>query len=111
MEDLEFSLDAIERLAAALSTVELDADQRDLLLAIFAAAADQATPAGEGRATLRAAQIRSEPQDDGEPQAAGAGDEETSDSLRAALLGAYAPHDDFKNATYPRCRPVGSPPR
>jgi hypothetical protein len=108
MENLVFSLAAIQRLAESLSRAGLDEQQEELLLAIFAAAADRATHDDEGRATLRAAQFRSEPREDGEPQADDAGDEETSDSLREKLVRAYAPGDDFTNATQP-CpnRPVG----
>jgi hypothetical protein len=106
MRDLEFSEADIENLAGKLSAIEhrLTDHERDLLLAIFAAAADRARPAGQHRpATLRAAQISARPETDAENQV-------TSEELRDQLLKAYAPGNDFVFVTSRKISGVKKPP-
>lgn len=87
MADLEFNRREIEDLARKLSTLEssLTVQERALLLAIFAAAADRANQTGPGVAAL--------------PQASGTDEEATLADLQQQLLSAHTPGNSFNDVT------------
>jgi hypothetical protein len=93
MADLEFNRQEIEELAGKLSTLEssLTVQERALLLAIFAAAADQANQTGPSVATL--------------PQASGTDEEATLVDLQQQLLSAHTPGNSFNDVTQPPLPP------
>jgi hypothetical protein len=96
MADLEFSRKDIEDLTRQLATVyeNLSPQQRALLLAIFAAAADSASPPGQNEpATLPAASSS------GPPLAAGANYDATIAYFQQQLLNAYTPGNSFDSVT------------
>ena len=97
MDKVPFSQADINGLAEQLSTLtSLTDPQRKLLLAIFAAAADRATPTTTpGEATLPAAEIK--PQTSGP----GAGTPVDPADLKQQLLNAYIPGNDFTDVTEP----------
>jgi hypothetical protein len=94
MDDLEFSRQDIENLTQKLSTLELTEQERELLLAIFAAAADRARPSGPGEATLPPASSARA----GEAEAA-TDEQETLADLQQQLLDAYTPTNSFDSVT------------
>ncbi|MBV9203983.1 MAG: hypothetical protein JO037_00965 [Actinobacteria bacterium] len=101
MANLEFSRQEIESLARKLSEVMRDLSEREteLLLAIFAAAAERATPVGlGGGAALPAFEIRIPP---------GEGRDEALTDLRAQLLNAYVPGNE--PSTISTFKVVGTP--
>jgi hypothetical protein len=95
MADVEFTRKDIEDLARKLSTLQpfLSDQERQLLLAIFATAADHAESTGPGGASLPAASIRGQEAD------AGAADQVTAEGLQQQLLSAYVPGNDFDSLT------------
>jgi hypothetical protein len=80
MAHLQFSTDEIAELARKIGELagELSGKERTLLLAIFAAAAGSAKPAGAGEARLPEAEIRHE-------------EEAELGDLQSQLLNAYIP--------------------
>jgi hypothetical protein len=85
MAYLEFNREEIESLIEKLSMLEFSEQERELLLAIFAAAADRAQQTGPTEAKL--------------PQAS-AGQETLAD-LQQQLLNAYTPGNSFDSVTEP----------
>ena len=101
MRDLEFSRADIEKLAEKLSGAKLDAGDRELLLAIFAAAAARTKPVGKGKAIIREAEINERPYTKKKVV--------RPESLREQLVNAYAPGNDFEIVTSKKIvkKPVG----
>ena len=97
MDDVQFSLEEITGLAQELSTLAtLTPEQRQLLLAIFAAAADRATPATTpGKASLPAIGIKPLTSESGASTPVDPAD------LKQQLLNAYVPGNDFTDVTEP----------
>ena len=85
MTYLEFDRKEIENLIQKLSTLNLNEQERALLLAIFAAAADRAQQTGPTVATLPEASVG----------------EETLADLQQQLLTAYTPGNSFDSVTQP----------
>jgi hypothetical protein len=102
MADLEFNRQEIEDLAQKLSTLEsiFSEQERALLLAIFAAAADRAKQTGPSVATLPEASV-------GQTPGAGAGTDEqpTPADLQQQLLSAYTPGNSFDSVTQAQVPP------
>lgn len=96
MADLEFNRQDIESLAQKVASLlpQLSGKESDLLRAIFANAASNASPPGSNQpATLPAAESST-------PQLpAGAGDDETLANYRDQLLTAYTPGNSFDSIT------------
>lgn len=100
MANLEFNRQEIEDLTRKLSTLEFSEQERALLLAIFAAAADRATQTDLGVATLPEASPDQAP-------GAGAGTDEqaTLADFQQQLLNAYTPGNSFDSVTRPPVPP------
>lgn len=102
MADLEFNRQEIEDLTRKLSTLEsiFSEQERALLLAIFAAAADRATQTDLDVATLPEASPDQAP-------GAGAGTDEqaTPADFQQQLLNAYTPGNSFDSVTRPPVPP------
>ena len=95
--DLHFTLAQVTSLAEKLSKVQgLSTEERDLLLAIFAAAAARAKVINEkaGTSTLPEAEVSS--------QASKPSDDVTPEILQSQLLNAYIPGNYFQAAAPPR---------
>lgn len=82
---LEFGKDELNKLAEKLGNVNLDHQERDLLLAIFAAAVDrtQVHPTGHGHLPRAISNPEAVP-----------GKESTLDELRRQLLNSYFPSEN-----------------
>jgi hypothetical protein len=96
MADLEFSRQDIEGLTQKLATLSptFSPQERALLLAIFASAADNANPPGQGQpATLSAASNSAQPLADGADYNA------TLKNFQQQLLTAYTPGNSFDSVT------------
>jgi hypothetical protein len=105
MADLQFSRQEIADLAQKLTTIASDLSEREtsLLVAIFAAAADRATPAGPGGgATLPRYEIRIWPGEAGYEEGVNLLD------LKQELLNAFIPGNDFN--FFVTGKVVGPPP-
>lgn len=105
MADLQFSQQEIADLAQKLTTIASDLSEREtsLLVAIFAAAADRATPAGpDGGATLPRYEIRIWPGEAGYEEGVNLLD------LKQELLNAFIPGNDFN--FFVTGKVVGPPP-
>lgn len=90
MDELEFSNEDIRKLADTLNRIELSGPERKLLVAIFAAAANRATPVGPGgKAKLPGFEFRDAPRQ-AEPS-----EEVTFGDLKEQLLNAFIPGQDF----------------
>ena len=96
MADLEFNRQEIEDLARKLSTLEssLSEQERALLLAIFAAAADRARQTGPSVATLPEASTDEAPE-----TGAGTDEQATLADLQQQLLSAFIPGSSFDSVT------------
>jgi hypothetical protein len=89
MANLEFNQQELADLAGKLSTLDLTDQERALLLAIFAAAAERVNQTDVGVATL--------------PQAGETGEEPTVEDLQQQLLNAYIPGNiSFASITQPK---------
>jgi hypothetical protein len=96
MADLEFNKQDIENLAQKLATLwdKFSPQERDLLLAIFANAADNVNPPGPKQpATLPAAS------NSAQALVAGANYEATLANYQQQLLTAYVPGNSFDSIT------------
>lgn len=94
MADLEFNLQDITDLAGKMSALELTEQERMLLLAIFAVAAEHAeVSGGGGTATLPMPELW------GKVAGSGVGDETNLGGLQQQLLNAYVPGNYFDSAT------------
>lgn len=98
MADLEFTQQNIQDLTRKLATLDayLSDTERDLLLAIFAAAAERAKPYGtqHGGTLPQATSPGPPPQ-----QGAGTGQQANLQSLQQQLLCAYIPGNSFDSVT------------
>jgi hypothetical protein len=96
MDNVEFSSEDIKNLAERLSAIDppLDGQESQLLVAIFAAAATLAVPAGPfRRAMLPEFAISTE------PQSPDAGEDVSLADLKYQLLNAFIPGQDFTYVT------------
>jgi hypothetical protein len=96
MADLEFNRQDIESLAQKVASLlpQLSGTERDLLQAIFANAASNASPPGPNQPATLPAASNSAP-----PLPAGAGDDATLANYRDQLLTAYTPGNSFDSIT------------
>lgn len=96
MADLEFNRQDIENLAQKLATLwdVFSPQERALLLAIFASAADNANPPGQDQPATLPAASNSAP-----PLPPGAGAEATLANYQQQLLTAYTPGNSFDSIT------------
>lgn len=96
MYDLVFSRQEIADLAQKLNVLEPDLtdQERRLLVAIFAAAADRAQPVGPSEATLPAADVGQTPD-----AGTGTGEQASLADLQQQLLSAYTPGNSFESIT------------
>jgi hypothetical protein len=102
MADLEFNPQDITDLADKISTLQFTEQQRLLLLAIFAAAANRTeVSGGGGTATLPMPELW------GEIAGSGVGQDAALGGLREQLLNAYVPGNYFDSATRRRDKIVG----
>src|SRR5712664_4779044 len=104
MADLEFNAQDIKNLAQKLGSLQqfLSVQERVLLLAIFAAAANHAEVSGAGgTATLPLPELW------GQKAGAGPGQETTLGGLQQQLLNAYVPGNYFDSVTKKTDKIVG----
>jgi hypothetical protein len=118
MDHVKISKEEIEALARKVSGLALEPHERDVLLAIFAAAADRAEPAdpNDGKGKLPATVIKDQGPGIGGPEAgvgAGADEPVTPAELKRRLLNAYFPgtNDNPDTGTWQMkiARPPGGP--
>jgi hypothetical protein len=113
MPELEFSKQQFDVFAGKVSSLQpLTALERELLLAIFAAAAERAKlSAGAGVGTLPLAAIKGEPQGTrgGQPVTAAVltAQAPTAAVLKQQLLNAYIPGNDFGGLSLPTGKITG----
>ena len=102
MADLEFNRDDVVSLIRKLSTLEsiFSEQERALLLAIFAAAADRAKQTSPSEATLPGASVDQAP-----GTGAGTDEQPTLADLQQQLLSAYTPGNSFDSVTQPPVPP------